>query len=80
MPCGSLFAAPHYTIAIYIFSTLSHGESVKSVEKTFKYIAGFYLGLIRIGLEITVPYLLSGVSKVFLLTRLDRCGLCRGCE
>ena len=27
----------------------------------------------------TVAPLLSGVSKVFVLTRLDRCGLCRGC-
>lgn len=26
----------------------------------------------------TAPYLLSGVSKVFVLARLDRCGLCRG--
>ena len=31
-------------------------------------------------LTLTVLYLLSGVSKVFLLARLDRCGLCRGCE
>lgn len=27
----------------------------------------------------TVSYLLFGVSKVFVLSRLDRCGLCRGC-
>lgn len=28
----------------------------------------------------TLTYPLSVVSKVFVLTRLDRCGLCRGCE
>lgn len=27
----------------------------------------------------TVPHLLSGLSKVFVLARLDRCGLCGGC-
>lgn len=27
-----------------------------------------------------MPHLLSGVSEVSVLTGLDRCGLCRGCE
>lgn len=41
-----------------------------------------YSGCILIYAKITstVPFLLSGVCEVFVLTRLDRCGLCRGCE
>ncbi len=66
----------HSTAAISIFSMVIPERMTPLTLRKLLY----YLGFILIYAKMTVPYLLSGVSKVFVLTRLDRCGLCRGCE
>lgn len=63
--------------AISVFSALSQREwHSLPLRKRFIYLGSVFNESHNDGARISSP----AVSKVFVLTGLDRCGLCRGCE
>ena len=73
----SICGTRHSDAAISVFSALSQREwHSLPLRKWFIYLGSVFNESHNDSARISSP----AVSKVFVLTGLDRCGLCRGCE